>query len=117
MNEQLGLAPAYLGNGHQAYAAKVVAAWPAHNQARFGALLYTGEQLDAAVAAEQERYTALLHAYHEACADAALAATRERERWKSIVMTASREAHALGRDGKEVRFECDDEGWRYEWAV
>ncbi len=48
LNNQLGLAPAYLGNGHQAYAARVVAAWPEHNRVRFGTLLFTGVQLEAA---------------------------------------------------------------------
>ena len=55
LNDLLGLAPAYLGNGHQAYAAGVVAAWPEHNRARFSVLLYTGQQLESAVAAERER--------------------------------------------------------------
>lgn len=57
-NDLLGQAPAYLGNGHQAYAASVVAAWPEHNRARFGTLLFTGAQLEAAVAAERERCAA-----------------------------------------------------------
>jgi hypothetical protein len=59
LNDQLGLAPAYLGNGHAAYAASVVAAWPEHNRARFGTLLFTGAQLEAATAAERERCAAV----------------------------------------------------------
>lgn len=52
-NDQLGLAPEYLADGQMAYKATIVASWPARNQARFRTLLYTGEQLEQAVAAER----------------------------------------------------------------
>ena len=55
LNDQLGPPPAYLGDGQTAYAAGIVASWPEHNRARFRALLFTGEQLERAVAEERER--------------------------------------------------------------
>lgn len=63
----LGLAPAYLADGQMAYKATIVASWPAHSQARFRTLLYTGEQLEQAVADERERWEVL--AQHEGNTD------------------------------------------------
>ncbi len=54
LTDGLGLPPAYLADGQTAYAAGIVASWPAHNQARFRTLLFTGAQLEAAVTAERE---------------------------------------------------------------
>lgn len=71
-NLGLGLAPAYLADGQAAYAAGIVAGWPRHNQARFRHLLFTGAQLEAAVAAERERQAKRLRdlaAGHQRAAD------------------------------------------------
>lgn len=75
--EELGpiVGPAYLSNGHTAYPSGIVASWPEHNAARFNLMLFTGEQLAAAVAAERER-----------CA-------KEAEHWQTISTTPG---HACG---------------------
>lgn len=41
----------------------------------------------------------------------------ERDRWKEMLLAATREAYAHGRDGKDVSIECDDSGWRVEWKA
>lgn len=61
-SDSIGLPPAYLADGQMAYKATTVASWSAHNQARFSECLYTGEQLEQAVAAERERWAPLLRA-------------------------------------------------------
>lgn len=68
-NDLLGLPPAYLGDGQTAYAAGIVASWPEHNRARFRTLLFTGKQLERAVAAERERQRKLVEQCRDALAE------------------------------------------------
>lgn len=48
--------PAYWADGRTAHPADAVAAWPEHNRARMTQPLYDQAELDAAVAAERERW-------------------------------------------------------------
>ena len=57
-SEGLGLPPRFLhaGDGTPAHPVSRVAAWPAHNRDRMTHLLYSGEQLAAAISDERERW-------------------------------------------------------------
>lgn len=62
LGDLLGMPPAYLGDGQIAYTAGIVTSWPEHNRARFRTLLFSGAQLEKAVAAAMEELAGELRA-------------------------------------------------------